>query len=164
MNSSTATNPFMNPFLLWSRLAWQAGEMAMASAQVIGHRTSRLALAGPAPSVRDQREFTLMGQEKGAAALASAQAMGVPMMRMSQQFASLAFKQMLEASAALMSIGASRTPGESAGRQLKLVRDTLTAPVVAAAELSAATARVARKALAPVHSRVKGNVRRLRKR
>lgn len=164
MNSRTATNLFMNPFLMWSRLAWKAGEMAMASAQVIGHRTTRLALAGPTPSARDQREFTLMGQEKGTAALASAQAMGLPMLRMSQQFAVLAFKQMLAASAAMMSIGASRTPAESAGRQLKLVSDTLAAPVVAAAKLSASSAKVARRALTPVHSRVKGNVRRLKTR
>jgi hypothetical protein len=83
---------------------------------------------------------------------------------MSQQFATLAFKQMMATSATLMSIGASRTPAESAGRQLKLVRDTLTAPVVAAARLSAATTKVARSGLKPVHSRVKSNVRRLSKR
>jgi hypothetical protein len=164
MNPSTGVNQFINPFLLWSRLAWKAGEMAMASAQVIGHRTSRFALAGPAPSARDQREFTLMGQEKGAAALASAQAMGLPMLKMSQQFAGLAFKQMLAASAAMMSTGASLTPAEAAGRQLKLVSNTLAAPVVAAARLSASSAKVARRALTPVHSRVKGNVRRLKKR
>lgn len=164
MNSSTAMNLFTNPFLMWSRLAWKTGEMAMAAAQVIGHRTSRLALAGPAPSARDQREFTLMGQEKSAAAVASAQAMGMPMLRMSQQFALLAFNQMLSASAALLSIGASRAPAEAAGRQLKLVNNTLAAPVVAAARLSASTAKVARSVLKPVHKRVKGNVRRLGKR
>ncbi len=49
MNSSQALNLFMNPFLMWSRLAWKTGEMAIASPQVVGHRTSRLALADPVP-------------------------------------------------------------------------------------------------------------------
>ena len=164
MNPSTAMNLLMYPCFTWGRLAWKSGEMAMAAAQVIGHRTSRLALAGPVPNARDQREFTLMSQEKGAAALASAQAVGVPMLMLGQQIATLAFKQMLAASTAVMALGASRTPAEASTRHLKLVRDTLTVPVVAAAKLSASTAKVARSALKPVHSRVKGNVRRLKKR
>ena len=58
---------FANPFLLWTDLAWKTGEMMMASAEVIGHRANRMAAAGPAPSLRDRREFTRMGQEKIAA-------------------------------------------------------------------------------------------------
>lgn len=161
MNSSRALNLFMNPFLMWSRLAWKTGEMAIASAQVIGHRSSRLALAGSVPSVRDQREFALMGQEKGEAAMESAQAAGVRMLMLNQQFAALAFKQMLSASAALMSIAASRTAAESVARQSKLVRDTMAGSVVAASKLSGSTAQLARRALKPVHTRVSGNVRRL---
>jgi hypothetical protein len=38
--------------------------MMSASAQVIGHRTGRMALAGPAPNARDRREIALMGQQK----------------------------------------------------------------------------------------------------
>jgi hypothetical protein len=45
----------MNPFLMWSRLAWKTGEMAIASAQVIGHRTSRPALSGAARARGAQR-------------------------------------------------------------------------------------------------------------
>jgi hypothetical protein len=164
VNSSPALNLFMQPFLMWTRLAWKTGEMAIASAQVIGHRTSRLARTGSVPSARDQREFVLMGQEKGVAVLESAQAASMPMLMLNQQFAVLAFKQMLSASAALMSIATSRTAGESVGRQSKLVRDTMTHSVVAAAKLSSSTAKVARSALKPVHSRVSGNVRRLGKR
>jgi hypothetical protein len=164
MNSSAAANLFMNPFLMWSRLAWKTGEMAIAAAQVIGHRTSRLARAGPVPSARDQREFTLMGQEKGAAALESAQAVGVPMLMLNQQFAMLAFKQMLSASATLRSIATSRTAGESVEHQAKLVHDTIKSSVVAATKLSGATAKIARSALKPVHTRVSDNVRRLGKR
>jgi hypothetical protein len=163
VNSSRTLNLFLNPFLTWSRLAWKTGEMAIGSAQVIGHRTRRLALAGSVPSARDQREFALMGQEKGAAAMESAQAVGVRMLMLNQQFAALALKQALSASAALLSIAASRTPAESAGRQSKLVRDTLANSVVAASKISGATAQLARRALKPVHTRVSGNVRRLGK-
>ena len=146
---------------MWSQLAWKVGEMAIASAQIIDHRTSRFALAGPVPSARDQREFALMGHEKGEAALESAQAVGVRMLMLNQQFATLAFKQMMSASAALLSLAASRTAAESVERQSKLVRDTRTGLVVAASKLSGSTARLAQRALKPVHSRVSGNVRRL---
>ncbi len=138
--------------------------MATGSAQVIGHRTRRLALAGSVPSARDQREFALMGQEKSEAALESAHAVGVRMLMLNQQFAALVFKQMLSASATLMSIAASRTAAESVDRQSKLVRDTMTSSVVAASKLSGATAQLARRALKPVHTRVSGNLRRRGKR
>ncbi len=164
MNASEAMNLFTNPFMMWSRLAWKSGEMAIASAQVIGHRTNRLALAGPAPSTRDQREFTLMGREKGAAVLESAQAVGIRVMMLNQQFAALAFKQMLSASLALASVATSRTVAQSVDRQSQFVRNTMTDSVVAASKLSGSTAQLARRALKPVHTRVSGNVRRLGKR
>jgi len=63
------------PFMLWNALAAQTAEMILASAQVIGHRTRRMALAGAAPSARDRREFTLMTREKVEAGAQSIQAM-----------------------------------------------------------------------------------------
>ncbi|MBY0268640.1 MAG: hypothetical protein K2X06_02050 [Burkholderiales bacterium] len=163
MNSFPPLQLFISPFTIWSRLAWKAGEMAISSAQVIGQRTNRLALAGPVPSARDQREFALMGREKGEAALESAQAAGVRMLLLGQQFATLAFKQALSASVSLMSIAASRTAAESVDRQTRLVRETMTGSAAAASKLSGATARVARSALKPIHKRVSGNARRLGK-
>src|SRR5664279_4822825 len=65
----------LSPFILWGDLATKTVEMMLASAQVIGHRTGRMALAGPAPNARDRREFALMGQEKIEAGTQSAQAM-----------------------------------------------------------------------------------------
>jgi hypothetical protein len=151
----------MNPFLMWSRLAWKTGEMAIGSAQVIGHRTSRLALAGPVPSERDQREFALMGQEKSEAAMESAQAVGMRMLTLNEQFRRLRSNDRCQRRNALMSIVASRSATESAGHQSKLVRDTMANSLVAASKLSGATAQLARRALKPVHARVSGNVRRL---
>src|SRR3954471_2704457 len=45
-------------------LARQATELAFAVPQVVAHRLTRLALAGPWPNARDRREFHGMGQEK----------------------------------------------------------------------------------------------------
>jgi hypothetical protein len=154
---------FLNPFLMWSRLAWKTGEMAIASAQVIGLRTKRIALAGSLPDPRDQREFALMGQEKGAAAMESAQAVGARILMLNQQFAALAFKQIQSVSASLMSIAASRSAAESVERQSKLAHDTMAGSVVAASKLSGSTAQLARRALKPVHARVSANAKRLGK-
>jgi hypothetical protein len=78
------------PFMLWSDLAMKSLEMMLASAQVIGHRTGRMALAAHAPTARDQREIVLMGQEKIEAGAQSAQAMTAHMMAMSQPWGALA--------------------------------------------------------------------------
>ena len=164
MKAGRALNLFANSFLLWSRQAWKTGEMAIAAAQVISHRTTRMARAGVVPSARDQREFRLMGQEKAEAAMESAQAMGMPLLMLNQQFATLALKQMLSGSIALMSIAASRTPAQSAARQSRFMDATMTNSAVAGSMLSGSAARLARRALTPVHKRVSGNVRRLSKR
>jgi hypothetical protein len=149
---------------MWSQLAWKTGEMAIAATQVIGHRMGRPAFPGVAPSARDLREFALMAREKGAVGLESALAVGEPLLRLNQEVAALAFKQIMSASVALMSIAASRTSAESVSRQSKLVQDTMTGSVIAAAKLSGSTAQIARRALTPVHRRVSGNARRLGKR
>ena len=144
-------------------MAWKTGEMAMASTQVIGQRTRRLALAGTQPSAHDQREFVLMGQEKVQATADAAQAVGMRLLSMNQQFAALAFKQMMSMTGSLMSIAASRSAAQSVERQARLVRNTMNNSAVTASRFSGATAQLAQRALAPVHARVKGNVRRLGK-
>jgi hypothetical protein len=70
------------PFALWTDLALRTAEMYVASAQVIGHRTHRMATAGPRPSLRDRREFARMGLEKAEAANES-------MWAVAEQFGSL---------------------------------------------------------------------------
>jgi hypothetical protein len=151
----------MDPFLTWSRFAWKFGEMAVASAAVIGDRAGRLGLAGSVPGARERREIAVMGREKGEAAWAAAQAVGLRMLILNQQFAALAFNHMLSTSAALMAIAASRSPAESVMRQSRLVRDTMTRSAIATSRLFGSTARLAQRALKPVHARVSGNVRRL---
>lgn len=163
MNSATALSTFMNPFLMWSRLAWKIGEMAVTSIPVIGDRTGRLVLGNLAADPRVQHAFDSMGREKGEAAWAAGRAVGLRMLLLNQQFAAMTFNHVLATSAALMSIAASRSPGESAFRQTRLVHDTLTRSVAATSKLSHSTADLAHRALKPVHARVRKNVRRLTK-
>lgn len=162
--SMPSPNLFMAPFMIWSRLAWKAGEMAISSAQVIARRTGHLALSGTVPDASDQREFSLMGREKAEAVMESAQAMAAHALLLNQQFAALVLKQMMSASVTLMSIASSRSAGESVERQMKLVRDTMTGSTAAASKLSGSAARIAHSGMKPVQRRVSANARRLGKR
>ncbi len=146
---------FVNPFMMWNRLAWKVSEMALGSAQVIALRTN-----GPRPG---GKELLMMSREKGEAAVASMQSMALPFFRMNQQLATLAFNQMLSAWSSMLSIASSRTPAQSLERQLKLAGTTISNSAVAAAKIADSGARVARSGLKPVHKRVKANVVRLRK-
>jgi hypothetical protein len=156
-------NAWANPFLVWTDLAIKTGEMMVASAQVIGHRTSRMAAAGSNPSARDRQEFSLMGQEKLEAITESAQAMAAQMMRMNLQSGAQVFQQMLTAATDMMSLAASRTVSQSMARQAKLMR-TMTRSAVTASELSGSAARLAHRGLKPIHSRAAANAKRLGRR
>ena len=164
MKRRTLYNLSAHPFLIWSELAFKTGEMMLASAQVIGHRTNRMALTGPTPNARDQREFTLMSTEKVSAAAESAQAMALSMIRLNQQFGTLAFKQMLTGATAMMSLASSRATGQSVARQGRFVRDTMANSAAATSQMSTSGARLVNQGLKPIHSRAKGNARRLAKR
>jgi hypothetical protein len=157
------TPSFTNPFLVWSRLAWKTSEMMLASAQVIQHRTGRIAAAGAAPSARDRREFALMGQEKIEAGVQSASAMAAQMMAMNPLLGPRAFKHMMTGAAAVMSLAASRTAGQAMARHAKLVR-TMMQSTATTAQLSGAAARLAQRGLKPIHSRATANADRLGKR
>ena len=66
-------------------LARQAAELAVAVPQVVAHRLTRMALAGPRPNARDRREFHGMAQEKVHAFWQSWFAMGWAMVEAMQQ-------------------------------------------------------------------------------
>jgi hypothetical protein len=63
----------------WWRNAQTLWDIALASPQVVAHRTTRMALAGHLPSERDRNEFHLMGAEKMEAVAESALAMMMQM-------------------------------------------------------------------------------------
>jgi|ERR1700674_1160932 hypothetical protein len=150
----------VNPFAMWTGLAFKTAEMMMASAQVIGHRTSRMAMAGPTPNERDRREFSLMGQEKMEAASESAQVMAQHMIAINQQIGARAFSQMLAGATDMWSLAASVTAGQALVRHAKLVR-TLSGGAVSASRLSTSAARIAQRGLKPIHSRATANAKRL---
>jgi len=163
MQSFPALNPFATPLLIWTKLAWRAGEMAVASAQVIGHRTSRPMFAGFVPTASDQRERVLMVQEKGEVTLQSAQAVYGRMLMLNRQFTELAMRQMVSMFTAMMSIATSRSPAESVDRQLRLVHKTVANAAGATSKLSGTTAQIVKRATKPVHARVTANAKRLGK-
>ena len=70
-----------------STLAAQSAALAVAVPQVVAHRLTRLALAGPKPSARDRREFHRMGAEKVAAFQESWMAMAAESWRIQMQVA-----------------------------------------------------------------------------
>ena len=148
------------PFMLWNDLALRTSEMLVASAQVIGHRTSRMATAGHSPSVRDRREFTRMGMEKVEAASESAWAMGRHLTVVNAELASRAWKDLMEAGNAWMSLAASRSVPQAIERQTQLMR-TVSESAASASTLSDAAARMTKHGLAPIHSRATANAKRL---
>ena len=162
MKRSSAPRSSTNPLLLWTDLAMRTGEMMLASAQVISHRTSRMSKTGPTPNARDRREFALMGHEKMEASVESAQAMAMRLMKMNPLLGAHAATQMLTSATAVMSLAASRTAGEAMKRQAAVIR-TITQSAGAASRLSGSTARVGQGGLKPLHARATANARRLGK-
>ena len=151
------------PLMLWSDLAMKTLEMMLASAQVIGHRSRRMALAGPAPNARDRREFALMGQEKIEAGAQSAQAMAAHMVSMSQPWGALAFRHLLRNSAAFMSLASSRTPTQLIARQAALAR-AVAQSAISMADVAKNATKLAHRGLKPIHAKATANARRLGKR
>lgn len=67
------------------RTASELLDISMAAPQVINHRLTRMALSGPVPSARDQKEFTRMVVEKQLAFSQAWLAMGSEMFKVQQQ-------------------------------------------------------------------------------
>ena len=89
-----------NPFLMWFEVATKTAEMMLASGVVIHTRVGRMAAAGPNPSARDRKEFTLMGAEKVKAMQDSALAVGMGLQQAQLQMASAALAPFHTASTA----------------------------------------------------------------
>ena len=70
-----------------TRIGVQTAGLALAVPQVVAHRVNRMMTTGSTPSVRDLREFHLMGSEKTAAFTEAWMAMGAYMMNANQQLA-----------------------------------------------------------------------------
>ncbi len=148
---------------LWLDLALRTQEMMIASAAVIGHRTTRMAKAGVVPPARDQREFTRMWQEKIDAGTQSMAAMSSGTTTADYALGSRAFAAMARNAAAFWSLAGSRTPGQFVARQATLAR-ALTDSVASANAASGSAARLAHRGMKPFHATSTRNARRLGKR
>ena len=154
---------YFAPFMLWHSLAVNTAEMMLASAQVIGHRTRRMASAGAIPNARDRREFALMGREKVDAGARSVLAMTSHLSNRNQQLRAQAFGNMLRSASALMMLATSRTPAQVIARQLAVAR-MLGNSAVSLAEASKGAAQLAHRGLKPLHSKATANAKRLGRR
>lgn len=119
--------------------AAKLGELGAAVPQVVTHRVTRMALAGPTLSERDQREFTGMVMEKHVAFTQAWVAMfGEAVQWQGQLSANL-----------LGSLAAPLQAGRD-GRVTQLVTDLMEGPM-----------RVVDKGLQPIHQKAVANARRL---
>ena len=76
-------------------LATQAAELAVAVPQVVAHRVTRMAIAGPTLSARDRKEFELMVAEKKTAFAKAFQAMTTQTVRANQVLSASFVRSML---------------------------------------------------------------------
>lgn len=143
-----------DPYTVWNNLASKTTEMMTASAQVISHRSTRMALAGLVPTQRDQDEFKLMKQEKIDALSESAHAITLRMMSLQHQVAKLALQQLLLGSKDLfaLAVGAFAKPMSHIAHSAE-----------AMSQLNASLADVAQTGLQPLYSRATANAIRLAK-
>lgn len=160
MSRPSRPAPALPSFGAWNDLAVSTGEMLLASAQVIAHRTGRMALAGPLPSARDRREFALMGSEKVEAAMQSALAMGGSSTTVGLQAGLRVWAGLQAVAQASLAVAASRTPQQAAERQAALA-GAIGSAAGAMTELGSAGVRIASGGLRPIHARATANARRL---
>ncbi len=148
-----------NPVFAWTELAFDVGEMMMASAFVIDRRTRRMNAAGGRLSARDRRELNRMQEEKIQAAVQSTEAVARRMLALDPLLGMRAYRQMLEVGMAMLSLAGSHTVNQFAWRQAALLR----AVAESADVWSRSSASLARAGLGPIQATVAANARRLRK-
>ncbi|MEP7301736.1 MAG: polyhydroxyalkanoate granule-associated phasin [Caldimonas sp.] len=119
-------------------LAVKAAELAFAVPQVVAHRVTRMALAGPRLSARDRKEFELMVAEKNAA-----------------------FGEAWNAMAAHSAVANEALATELFRSFLAMTRGKKPSAAASAALLHKAALGVLGKGLAPVHRKAVANARRL---
>lgn len=125
-------------------LARKLAELSLAVPQVVAHRVTRMALAGPSPTARDRQEFERMVEEKKLAFGQSWMAMGLQAVQ-AQQALALSMMRSFWSPASL-----GRRPPSAAA---------VTAAVTS--QLQRAAVNVLGQGLAPVHRKAVANAKRL---
>jgi hypothetical protein len=116
----------------------KSADLAVAVPQVVAHRVTRMAIAGPMPSARDRKEFKRMVAEKTSAFGEAWSAMAMQTLRANQALAASWFR-------ALWTPSLRRGPSA----------------IAVTAELQRAAWGVLGKGMAPVHRKAVANARRL---
>jgi hypothetical protein len=162
MKSPRNAAAFANPFLPWSTFGLKMLQMSTAAAQVIAMRTTRMAVHGPNPNAADRRELHRMGAEKVDAFTRAGTTLATGAMPLLLGMAMQAWRTWFDLWAASMRLGASRSIPQTMARQQQLA-GTLMRGAAASGQgaTSAATARLAHRALAPVHRKATANAKRL---
>ena len=130
----------------------------LASAEVIGHRTGRMSTAQLPLSAKDQKEFTLMVQEKAEAGQEAAFALAEQAARAATQMAMTVPAQMMEAAWGMAS---SRTVPQFLEAQMKLGQ-AMVEPLTSH-DLADVAVRAGQAAVEPYRRRAKANAKRLSK-
>ena len=164
MKSRPSALLYANPFLLWSTLGVKAIEMSAAAAQVIAIRTTRMAAHGLNPNAAERREMKLMGAEKVDAFSRAGQALASGALPLMAGMAGQAWRASWDVLNASAQLAASRSLPQTMQRQRRLADSLMRSmPSVHHGAASTATARLAHKALAPVHRKATANQKRLSK-
>lgn len=161
MKSSPTALTFANPFLLWSTFGVKMLQMSTAAAQVIAMRTTRMAAHGANPNAADRREMHRMGAEKVDAFSRAGTTLATGAMPLLAGMAMQAWRTSFDLWAASTRLATSRTLPQTMARQQQLAGTLMRG--AAASGHGAATARLAHRALAPVHRKATANAKRLAK-
>ncbi len=138
------------------------GEMMLASAEVIGHRTGRMSTAQLPLSEKDQKEFTLMVQEKAEAGQEAALALAEQATRTATRMAMDLPMQMMTLGPLAWGLASSQTMPQFLEAQMKLGR-ALVEPLTGH-DLAHDAMRAGHAAMKPYHRRATANAKRLSKR
>ena len=162
MKSRSTAALSASPFLLWGTLGMKAMQISTAAAQVIAIRTTRMAVAGMHPTAADKREMTRMGSEKVDAFSRAGHALATGTLPLVAGMAGGVLRTTLDLFNASAHLAASRTIPQTMARQRELA-DTLmrSSPTAQHGAASNASARLAHRALAPVHRTATANAKRL---
>lgn len=149
-----------HPLFLWSSLALKALETSTAAAEVIAIRSRRLARAGLAPGLADRREFARMHDEKVDAFSRAGHALATGALPLVAGMAHQGLRGALDVLQAATRVATARSLPQTLERQCELA-DTLIRHAPSPHAGVTAAARLAHRALEPVHATATGNARRL---
>jgi len=156
------TSRHSTPLGLWTDLMVATGEMLVASAEVIGHRTGRMSAAQLPLSSHDAKEFTLMVQEKAEAGQEAAMALAEQATRTATRMAMNVPMQMMALGPLAWGLASSQTVPQLLEAQMKLGQ-ALVQPLTGH-DFAHDAVRAGHAAMKPYHRRATANAKRLSKR